>query len=69
VGVTRQTIISIEKGKFVPSVSYGSGTGSGVGSLSEEIFWLDNSQEVHGEWMTRYISRAIISVAFGACLH
>ncbi len=42
VGVTRQTIISIEKGKFVPSVKLALELARAVNVRVEDLFWLDN---------------------------
>ncbi len=42
VGVTRQTIIAIEKGKFVPSVKLALELANALGQSLESIFWLDN---------------------------
>lgn len=44
VGVTRQTIIAIEKGKFVPSVKLALQVASALHSPIGELFWLDNEQ-------------------------
>lgn len=40
VGVTRQTIIAIEKGKYVPSVALALQLSKKLGKNVEEIFWL-----------------------------
>ena len=42
VGVTRQTIISIEKGKFVPSVRLALLLAQALGFRLEEVFWLEH---------------------------
>lgn len=42
VGVTRQTIIAIEKGKFVPSVKLALELANALNKPLESIFWLDN---------------------------
>ncbi len=44
VGVTRQTIIAIEKGKFVPSVKLALELALALGAPLESIFWLENSR-------------------------
>jgi len=44
VGVTRQTIISIEKGKFVPSVKLALELAQALDRPLDEIFWLGASQ-------------------------
>lgn len=41
VGVTRQTIIAVEKGKFVPSVRLAIELASALGTPLEEVFWLE----------------------------
>jgi putative transcriptional regulator len=43
VGVTRQTIIAIEKGKFVPSVKLALELAQALDRPLDEIFWLDSS--------------------------
>ena len=42
VGVTRQTIISIEKAKFVPSVRLALELAQALDVSLEELFWLEN---------------------------
>ena len=42
VGVTRQTVISIEKGKFVPSVKLALQLAQALHISLEELFWLEN---------------------------
>jgi len=42
VGVTRQTIIAIEKGKFVPSVKLALELANALNKPLELIFWLNN---------------------------
>lgn len=42
VNVTRQTIIAIEKGKFVPSVKLALELASSLNKSLESIFWLEN---------------------------
>jgi len=44
VGVTRQTIISVEKGKFVPSVKLALRLAGTLGTPLEDVFWLDNKE-------------------------
>lgn len=44
VGVTRQTIIAVEKGKFVPSVKLALELVSALGVSLEDVFWLENSK-------------------------
>ncbi len=44
VGVTRQTIIAIEKEKFVPSVKLALELARALDTPLEKIFWLENSQ-------------------------
>jgi len=41
-GVTRQTIIAIEKGKFVPSVKLALELANALHKPLESIFWLSN---------------------------
>ncbi len=45
VGVTRQTVIAIEKGKFVPSVRLALELAKTLGQPLEQVFWLENNQE------------------------
>ncbi len=45
VGVTRQTIIAIEKGKFVPSVKLALEVAAALQTPLEKLFWLQNSRE------------------------
>jgi putative transcriptional regulator len=44
VGVTRQTIIAIEKAKFVPSVKLALEIASALEVSLESLFWLETSQ-------------------------
>lgn len=44
VGVTRQTIISVEKGKFVPSVKLSLELAQALDISINELFWLENSR-------------------------
>lgn len=44
VGVTRQTIIAIEKEKFVPSAKLALELASALDTPIGKIFWLENSQ-------------------------
>jgi len=44
VGVTRQTIISVEKGKFVPSVKLALRLADTLGTPLEDVFWLDDNK-------------------------
>ena len=44
VGVTRQSIIAIEKCKFVPSVKLALELAQALGVSLEELFWLENPQ-------------------------
>ena len=44
VGVTRQTIIAIEKEKFVPSVKLALELAWALGAPLEELFWLEDSK-------------------------
>ena len=41
VGVTRQTIIAIEKGKFGPSVRLALKLATALDTTVEELFWLE----------------------------
>ena len=41
VGVTRQTIIAVEKGKFAPSVKLALELAAALGTPLEEMFWLE----------------------------
>ena len=42
IGVTRQTVIAVEKGKFVPSVKLALELAWALGLPIAEIFWLDS---------------------------
>jgi putative transcriptional regulator len=42
VGVTRQTIIAVEKSKFGPSVALALALARVLGATVEELFWLDD---------------------------
>lgn len=42
VGVTRQTIIAIEKEKFIPSVKLALELARALDVSLEDLFWLDN---------------------------
>lgn len=42
VGVTRQTIIAIEKEKFVPSVKLALQLAYALNTRADDLFWLDN---------------------------
>ena len=44
VGVTRQSIIAIEKNKFIPSVKLALELAHALGVSLEELFWLENPQ-------------------------
>jgi len=44
VGVSRQTIIAIEKSKFVPSVKLALELAAALGVSLVEIFWLEKTQ-------------------------
>lgn len=44
VGVTRQTIIAVEKEKFVPSVKLALELASALDTPIGKMFWLENSQ-------------------------
>jgi len=44
VGVTRQTIISIEKQKFVPSVKLAMQIAAVLGTPVARLFWLETSR-------------------------
>lgn len=41
VGVTRQTIIAVEKGKFVPSVRLALELATALNTALDELFWLE----------------------------
>lgn len=41
VGVTRQTIIAVEKGKFVPSVKLALQLAAALGAPVGKLFWLE----------------------------
>ena len=45
VGVSRQTIIAIEKSKFVPSVKLALELAAALEVPLEEIFWIDKTQK------------------------
>ncbi len=40
-GVTRQTIIAVEKGRYVPSVRLALELASALGARLEDVFWLE----------------------------
>jgi putative transcriptional regulator len=44
VGVTRQTIISVEKGRFVPSVRLALELAQALEISVNELFWLEDSR-------------------------
>ena len=44
VGVTRQTVIAVEKSKFVPSVKLALELAAALGTPLAEIFWLDPAE-------------------------
>ena len=44
VGVTRQTIIAVEKAKFVPSVKLALELAQALDVPFEKVFWLEESQ-------------------------
>jgi putative transcriptional regulator len=44
VGVTRQTVIAVEKSKFVPSVKLALELAAALGTTLGEIFWLDPAE-------------------------
>lgn len=44
VGVTRQTIIAVEKGKFVPSVKLALQLADTLGASLEDVFWLEDNK-------------------------
>jgi len=44
VGVTRQTIIAIEKAKFVPSVKLALELALALNASFDELFWLEESR-------------------------
>ena len=46
VGVTRQTIIAIEKGGYTPSVELALKLASVLQIAVEQLFWLDEDREV-----------------------
>lgn len=43
-GVTRQTIIAVEKGKFVPSVKLALRLADTLGTPLEDMFWLQDDK-------------------------
>jgi putative transcriptional regulator len=45
VGVTRQTIIAIERVKFVPSVKLSMEIATTLGLTVDELFWLEKSED------------------------
>lgn len=45
VGVTRQTIIAIERGGYLPSVKLALRLASAFGMPVEELFWLDGEEK------------------------
>ncbi len=44
VGVTRQTVIAIEREKFVPSVKLALELAAALGAPFTEVFWLETDQ-------------------------
>jgi putative transcriptional regulator len=44
VGVTRQTIIALEKGKFGPSVALALQLARVLGTTVDDLFWLNDQQ-------------------------
>ena len=44
VGVTRQTVIAVEKSKFVPSVKLALELASALGTPLADLFWLDSTE-------------------------
>ncbi len=44
VGVTRQTVIAIEREKFVPSVKLALELATALGAPFTEVFWLETDQ-------------------------
>jgi putative transcriptional regulator len=44
VGVTRQTIIAVEKSKFVPSVKLALELAQALDTSFEDLFWLENDK-------------------------
>ena len=42
VGVTRQTVIAVEKGKFVPSVKLALELASALETPLQQVFWLED---------------------------
>jgi putative transcriptional regulator len=49
VGVTRQTVIAVEKGKFVPSVKLALELAAVLDTPLAELFWLDSTKG-SGSW-------------------
>ena len=45
VGVSRQTIIAIEKGGYTPSVTLALKLARALGSKVEQLFWLENGEQ------------------------
>jgi putative transcriptional regulator len=45
VGVTRQTIIAVEKGKFVPSAKLALELALALDVSVQDLFWLEDSKE------------------------
>jgi putative transcriptional regulator len=43
VGVTRQTIIAVEKGKFAPSVKLALELASALNTSLDNVFWLEGN--------------------------
>jgi putative transcriptional regulator len=44
-GVTRQTIIAVEKSKFIPSVKLALKLAAALGTPLEIMFWLEGTKE------------------------
>ena len=49
VGVTRQTIIAVEKEKYVPSVKLALELALALDASFDQLFWLDDSQGVDND--------------------
>jgi len=49
VGVTRQTILAIEKGSFNPSVKLALKLAQALGTTVEELFQLEDKEKPEGE--------------------
>jgi len=48
-GLTRQSIIAIEKGRFTPSIATALALAAALGTTVDELFWLDEKNDLQGK--------------------